>query len=123
MWRQIEKIRQLNEKIDTVSVLVGCECDILADGELDYPDNLLAACDFVVASVHSGMRQDREKVTARVLRAIESPYVNVIGHPTTRLINRREPIDLDMDAVVAKTVKDLEAYGIAWLENAAGAVR
>ncbi|MCA9256563.1 MAG: PHP domain-containing protein, partial [Phycisphaerales bacterium] len=105
MWRQIEKIRQLNEKIDTVSVLVGCECDILADGELDYPDNLLAACDFVVASVHSGMRQDREKVTARVLRAIESPYVNVIGHPTTRLINRREPIDLDMDAVVAKAAE------------------
>ncbi|HPF38018.1 MAG TPA: DNA polymerase/3'-5' exonuclease PolX [Phycisphaerae bacterium] len=105
MWRQIEKIRQLNEKIDTVSVLVGCECDILADGELDYPDSLLAACDFVVASVHSGMRQDREKVTTRVLRAIESPYVNVIGHPTTRLINRREPIDLDMEAVVARAAE------------------
>lgn len=105
MWRQIEKIRQLNEKIDTVSILVGCECDILSDGELDYPDNLLAACDFVVASVHSAMRQDREKVTARVLRAIESPYVNVIGHPTTRLINRREPIDLDMEAVVAKAAE------------------
>ncbi|MCB9858739.1 MAG: DNA polymerase/3'-5' exonuclease PolX [Phycisphaerales bacterium] len=105
MWRQIEKIRQLNEKIDTVSILVGCECDILSDGELDYPDNLLAACDFVVASVHSAMRQDRDKVTSRVLRAIESPYVNVIGHPTTRLINRREPIDLDMEAVVEKAAE------------------
>lgn len=105
MWRQIEKIRKLNEKIDTVSVLVGCECDILADGSLDYPDNLLAACDFVVASIHSGMRQDRDKVTGRILSAIESPYVNVIGHPTTRLINRREPADLDMEAIVKKAAE------------------
>lgn len=105
MWRQIEKVRSLNEKVDTVSVLIGCECDILSDGSLDYPDQLLAACDFVVASIHSAMRQDREKVTARMLRAIESPYVNVIGHPTTRLINRREPIDLDMEAVVRKAAE------------------
>lgn len=105
MWRQIEKIRKLNEKIDTVSILVGCECDILTDGKLDYPDKLLAACDFVVASVHSAMRQDRKKVTSRILSAMENPYVNAIGHPTTRLIGRREPMDLDMEAVVKKAAE------------------
>lgn len=105
MWRQIEKVRRLNETIDTVSVLVGCECDILSDGSLDYPENLLAACDFVVASVHSAMRQDRKKVTGRILSAMDNPYVNVIGHPTTRLITRREPMDLDMEAVVEKAAE------------------
>jgi len=105
MWRQIEKIRKLNKRLDTLTVLVGCECDILSDGSLDYPDPVLAACDFVVASVHSGMRQDRKKITARVLRALENPYVCVLGHPTARLINRREPMDLDMGAVIAKAAE------------------
>lgn len=105
MWRQIEKIRELNGRLKTITVLVGCECDILADGELDYPDKLLAACDFVVASVHAAQRQDRAKVTARVLRAMDNPHVTLLGHPTGRLINRREPMDLDMEAVIAKAVE------------------
>ena len=105
MWRQIERIRELNERMDTITILIGCECDILATGALDYPDRLLAACDFVVASIHSGMKQEREKVTGRLLAAIENPYVNVIGHPTTRLINRRDAIDLDMGRVVAKAAE------------------
>ncbi len=105
MWRQIEAIRRLNEHLDTITLLVGCECDILADGSLDYPDPVLAACDFVVASVHSAMRQERKKITARVLKALENPYVCVLGHPTARLINRREPLDLDMSAVVAKAAE------------------
>ena len=105
MWRQIEKLRQLNERLDTITVLVGCECDILSDGSLDYPDKLLAACDFVIASVHSAMRQDRKKITARVLNAIENPYVCLLAHPTGRLINRREPMDLDITAVIAKAAE------------------
>ncbi|MCG8407943.1 MAG: DNA polymerase/3'-5' exonuclease PolX [Phycisphaerales bacterium] len=105
MWRQIEKLRELNKRLDTITVLVGCECDILADGSLDYPDKILAACDFIVASVHSAMRQDREKITARVTMAMENPHVCVLGHPTARLINRREPMDLDMAAVVAKAAE------------------
>jgi len=100
MWRQIDKLRKLNERHDTISVLVGCECDILPDGSLDYPDSVLAACDIVVASVHSAMRQDRETVTKRVIAAIENPFVTTIGHPTGRLIGRRQPMDLDMAAVI-----------------------
>lgn len=100
MWRQIEKLRKLNEKLDTIAVLVACECDILADGSLDYPDTILAACDLVVASVHSGMKQERDKNTARVIRAMENPFVTILGHPTGRLLNKREPMDLDMEAIV-----------------------
>ncbi len=102
MWRQIERLRRLNEQLKTVTVLVGCECDILADGALDYPDQLLAACDFVVASVHTAMRQDPAKLTARILQALDNPYVNVIGHPTGRLLGRREAMDFDVSAVIAK---------------------
>ncbi len=105
MWRQIEKLRKLNEKHDFVTILVGCECDILADGSLDYPDQILAACDLVVASVHSAQRQDSKKVTARVLKAMENPYVTILGHPTGRLINRRAAMELDMAAVIAQAVK------------------
>ncbi|MFQ5502687.1 MAG: DNA polymerase/3'-5' exonuclease PolX [Phycisphaerae bacterium] len=105
MWRQIEMIRKLDKRLDTITVLVGCECDILSDGTLDYPDTILSACDFVVASVHVALRQERKKITTRVLKALENPYVCVLGHPTGRLINRREPMDLDMEAVVSKAVE------------------
>jgi len=105
MWRQIEKVKKLNESLDTLTLLVGCECDILADGKLDYPDNLLAACDFVVASVHSGMRQARDKATKRICAAMENPNINLIGHPTTRLLGRRDAMDLDMEAIVAKAAE------------------
>jgi len=105
MWRHIEKLRVLNRQLQSITVLVGCECDILADGSLDYPDQLLGACDFVVASVHSGMRQPREKVTGRILKAMENPYVNVIGHLSGRLINEREPMDLDVEAIVQRAAE------------------
>lgn len=100
MWRQIERLRELNRNHDAVSILVGCECDILADGSLDYPDQILAACDIVVASIHAGMKQERKKITHRLLKAMENPYVTIMGHPTARLINRREPMDLDMEEVI-----------------------
>lgn len=105
MWRQIEKIRALNKNAESISILVGCECDILSDGSLDYPDQILAACDVVVASVHSGMRQERKKITGRLLAAMENRYVTIMGHPTARLINRREPMDVDMEAVIAKAAE------------------
>ncbi len=105
MWRQIEKLRKLNESLHDLTVLVGCECDILADGRLDYPDSILAACDLVIASLHSSLRQPREQITARLLRAMENPYVTIVGHPTGRLINRREGGDLDMDAVIAAAAR------------------
>ncbi|HWL94308.1 MAG TPA: DNA polymerase/3'-5' exonuclease PolX [Phycisphaerae bacterium] len=105
MWRQIEQVRALNERLDKISVLIGCECDILVNGTLDYPDSLLAACDFVVASVHSAMKQDRDRATKRVLDAMSNPNLCVLGHPTARLLGRREPMDLDMEAIVAKAAE------------------
>jgi DNA polymerase (family 10) len=80
-------------------VFHGVECDIRADGELDYPDDILASLDFVIASLHVGLRQPREQVTRRVLNAIRNPHVDLIAHPRGQLINQREPADLDMDAI------------------------
>ncbi|MDK1030322.1 MAG: PHP domain-containing protein, partial [Anaerolineae bacterium] len=76
------------------------EVEIKADGTLDYPDEFLASLDLVVASLHSSLRQPREKVTQRMLNAIRNPHVDIIGHPTGRLIPEREGADLDMEAVL-----------------------
>jgi DNA polymerase (family 10) len=80
-------------------VLHGTEMEIKADGALDYPDEVLAQLDVVIASLHVGLRQPREQVTARLLKAIENPHVDIIGHPRGQLLPDREPADLDMDAV------------------------
>lgn len=86
---------------DTIRILHASEVEIKADGSLDYPDEFLASLDLVVASLHTGLRQPREKVTQRTINAIQNPHVDIIGHPTGRLIPEREPADLDMDAVLA----------------------
>jgi len=91
--------------------LVGTEVEVRADGSLDFPDEVLAELDLVVAAVHTGLRQDREQVTARMLSAIHNPHVDVIAHPTGRYIDEREGADLDMDAIfraAAKTGTALE---------------
>ncbi len=105
MEQHIETIRAAAKKIKGIAVLVGTEVDIHADGTLDYPDEILAVCDVVVASVHAAQSQPREKVTARVIRAIENPYVTMLGHATGRLLGRREPMQLDMGAVIAAAVR------------------
>ena len=85
---------------DSIRILHATEVEIKADGSLDYPDEFLASLDLVVASLHTGLRQPREKVTERMLNAICNPHVDIIGHPTGRLIPEREGADLDMDAVL-----------------------
>ncbi|MCF7958442.1 MAG: DNA polymerase/3'-5' exonuclease PolX [Phycisphaerae bacterium] len=97
---QIEQVKRANEKDKDIEVLASSEVDILMDGTLDYPDEILAELDFVMASVHSGMTGSQEKLTTRLLRAMENPYVNCIGHPTGRLITVREPMQLDMPAII-----------------------
>jgi DNA polymerase (family 10) len=94
------EIRALDGAAGGVRLLAGIECDIRADGSLDLADDCLAALDLVVASVHSAFNQDRQQMTDRLLRAIEHPHVDVIGHPTGRLILKREPYPFDLDAVV-----------------------
>ncbi|NMB45001.1 MAG: DNA polymerase/3'-5' exonuclease PolX [Firmicutes bacterium] len=102
---QARKIRLLNEKLEKVRLLSGIEVDILGDGSLDLPDSVLAERDIVVASIHSGFRQDREQLTARILNAMQNPYVDIIGHPTGRLLGRREPYAIDMEQAIKMAAK------------------
>ena len=99
--RQIQAVREVNRRVPGIRLLTGSEVDIRADGSLDFPDDLLAQLDWVVASVHSAFEQAREVATARVIRAIEHPAVTIIGHPSGRLIGRRDPIALDYEAIFA----------------------
>ena len=98
-----------------IRVFTGIEVDILADGALDLDDEVLAQMDVVIASVHTRFEQTREEMTARVLRAIENPYVRILGHPTGRLLLRREPFALDMGAVLSRAAE----LGVAVEHNAA----
>jgi DNA polymerase (family X) len=112
--QQIEEIQRINQRMEGIRILTGTEVDIRADGSLDLPDDILAELDVVVASIHSGMRQEQVKITRRVIGAIENPHVDIIGHPTCRIIAEREPIELDMEAVFraaahASTVLEINA--------------
>jgi DNA polymerase (family X) len=112
--RQIEQIRKLNEQIKGITIFAGTELEIHADGALDFNNQLLAELDFVIASVHSGLAGEREKLTRRILKAMDSPYVNCIGHPTGRLLGQREAMDIDM----AQIIKHAAATGTALEVNA-----
>jgi DNA polymerase (family 10) len=101
----VAQIAELQRQHPTIRLLTGTEVDIRADGTLDYADDLLAELDVVVASVHSSMHQDKERMTARVLRALRNPHVDVLGHPTGRLIGQREPIALDLEAVFREAAR------------------
>jgi DNA polymerase (family 10) len=92
-------IRELNARLDGITVLAGIECDIRADGSMDLADDCLAELDVVIASVHSAFNQDAQQMTDRLLRAIACPWVDVLGHPTGRLILKREPYRFDAERV------------------------
>jgi DNA polymerase (family 10) len=98
--RQREEIRAVNESLGgKLRVLAGIEAEVRADGSLDYPDEVLAELDLVLASLHTGLRTGRAKTTARLLAAIHNPHVDIVAHPTGRLIGRREGADLDLEAI------------------------
>jgi DNA polymerase (family 10) len=98
--RQRAEIEQVNRQLGpSFRLLAGVEVEVRADGSLDFPDEVLAGLDLVVASVHTGLRQDRERVTSRTLAAIRNPHVDIIAHPTGRLIGGREGADLDMESI------------------------
>ncbi len=98
---QWDEIDRLNRELDDFTILKGIECDILEKGGMDLPDDVLAEADWVIASVHYGQQQPREQITERILGALENPHVSIIAHPTGRLIGRREPYAVDLDAVFA----------------------
>ncbi len=114
---QIKQIHKLNEKIKGIRILAGSEVDILANGSIDFDNKLLADLDFVIVSIHSGMASSREKVTTRTLKAMDNPYINCIAHPTGRLLGQREPMDIDIAAVIkqaAETGTALEVNANPW---------
>ncbi len=96
---QREVLRQLQERYD-IRILAGSEVDIRSDGRMDFPDEVLAELDVVVASVHNAMSQDRETMTRRIIRAMEHPSVTIIGHLSTRLLGQRPASDFDLEAVL-----------------------
>jgi DNA polymerase (family 10) len=111
---QMRLITRVNEKLRGFTVLAGTEVDIRADGRLDLVDEVLAGLDIVVASVHSGFKQSQEQITRRILAAVRNPCVNVIAHPTGRLLGERDAYAVDLDAVLKEAAK----YGVAMEINA-----
>ena len=103
--RQIERVAEVNARIEGITVLAGTETNVLPDGSVDYEDDLLAQLDWVVASVHTSFNMREENMTKRVVAALEHPLVDVLGHPTGRLIGRREPYALDVGQVIEAAVR------------------
>jgi len=112
---QVAAIRKLNKTFDGFRLFAGVECDILRDGSLDFPDEVLSQLDYVVVSVHSVFNLNESEMTQRVIRALENPFVTMLAHPTGRLLLKREPYQIDIPAVL-----DAAARTGTWIElNAA----
>jgi DNA polymerase (family 10) len=112
---QHAEIDKLNQKFDNFKIFKGIESDILSDGSLDYPDEILATFDFIVASVHSVLRMDEERATSRLIKAVENPYTTILGHPSTRLLLSRKGFPINypklIDACAANGVSiELNAH-------------
>ncbi len=96
LFKQAEEIEKLNKELKPFRIFKGSEVDIKNDGSLDYPDEVLKTLDFVIASIHSGFKEDEKKITSRILSAMENPYVTMIAHPTGRILNTREPYNINI---------------------------
>jgi DNA polymerase (family 10) len=104
--KQQKEIDQLNKELAPFRIFKGIESDILSDGSLDYPENVLASFDFIVASVHSILNMDIKRATERLLRAIENPFTTILGHPTGRLLLRREGYPIDHKTIIDACAKN-----------------
>ena len=98
--KQQREIDELNQELAPFKIFKGIESDILTDGSLDYPEDVLESFDFIVSSIHSGLSMDRKKATARLLKAIENPHTTILGHPTGRLLLRREGYPIDHKVII-----------------------
>jgi DNA polymerase (family 10) len=112
---KIGAVREADHKYGEIHLLCGSEVDILKDGSLDYEDSLLAELDFVVASVHTSFKVGEKAMTERIIRAMNNPYVRTIGHPTGRILNRRDPYEVDVSRLIEEvaatnTALELNAY-------------
>ncbi|MHB8172400.1 MAG: DNA polymerase/3'-5' exonuclease PolX [Thermincolia bacterium] len=102
---QHKYIEDFNRSLDEFRILRGIEVDILSDGRLDYGDEILAEIDVVIASVHSGFRQSREEMTKRIVTALENPHVDILAHPTGRLLGRRDAYEVDLEKIFEAAAK------------------
>jgi DNA polymerase (family 10) len=114
---QRAEIDALNKRWQDFTLLQGCELEIKADGTLDFSDEVLAELDFVVASVHTSLRQERARITERVMNALRNPYVDVIGHPSGRILGQREESAVDLDAVIEKAAQTGTALEVNSIPN------
>ncbi len=105
LYKKIEEIKNLN-KVSKVKILCGQEVDILSDGKLDYPDEVLKELDFVIAAIHTGFKQTEEQITERILKAIDNKYVHAISHPTGRLLNKRQPYKVNISKIIEYAAKN-----------------
>jgi len=106
MLEHIKRIKAVDRKTKGIKVLAGSEVDILPNGELDYSDELLKKFDIVVASVHSRFKSSREEMTKRIVKALQNPYIDILGHPTGRRIGKRFPYDVDLKKVFETAAKN-----------------
>lgn len=105
LLRQADEIDEVNSRMEGIRVLKGVEADILADGRVDFEEQVLARLDFVIASIHSRFNMSPPEMTARMLAAMDNPYLTIIGHPTGRLLLSRDPYGIDLDAIIEKAAR------------------
>jgi len=105
LMKRRDEIRAINQTSGDFRILLGTECEILANGDLDYPDEVLKELDYVIASVHSKFNMQIEEMTDRVLAAVNHPYVNILAHPFTGMVQRREPIQLDLERIAEEAAE------------------
>ncbi|MCJ7516335.1 MAG: DNA polymerase/3'-5' exonuclease PolX [Methanomassiliicoccales archaeon] len=98
--KNIDAVRKISERMEGIRVLTGAEVEIRGDGSLDYPDNLLSDLDFVVGAVHSGFRMGEKEMTNRIVTAMSNEYLTILAHPTGRVIEQREPFQVDLDTIM-----------------------
>jgi DNA polymerase (family 10) len=112
LMKQIEEIDRVNEKLKGFQILKGTEVDILIDGKLDLSEKVLEKLDLVAAAVHSGFKQEKEKMTKRIVRALENPFLHILVHPSGRLLGAREPYEFDIDEVMETAKRHEKALEI-----------
>ena len=114
LMEQIDEIDRINEKMKGFQILKGTEVDILSDGKLDLPEIILEKLDIVIGAIHSGFKQDKAKMTKRIIRALENPYIHILAHPSGRLLGARDPYEVEIEEVMEAAKK----YGKALEINA-----
>ena len=117
LLEHIKEIDNLNEEFDDIRILSGTECDIRADGKLDYSNEILEKLDIVIVAVHAGLEQDKNKMTRRIVTALENEHVDILAHPTGRKLGKRPAYDIDMDKMISvakENEKILEINSSPW---------